>query len=137
MDAWTGFGTFSLSITGLAHFSRPSFAEFGWALVIGGCRPVAGIAIRRLALVLRPHVEQRVLLALPAAGLLIGGLAVGYAGMAMGIGAMSAVMLTLPLSSVLLATLLLLSAGLAVMPLVIVAVVVAYVLSARLSPGGS
>jgi H+/Cl- antiporter ClcA len=51
--------------------------------------------------------------------------------MAMGIGAMCAVMLRLPLTSVLLAPLLLSSDGVAVMPLVIVAVVVAYVLSAR------
>jgi H+/Cl- antiporter ClcA len=55
-------------------------------------------------------------------------------GVAMGIGAMSVVMLRLPLTSVLLATLLLASDGLAVMPLVIVAVVVAYVVSARLTP---
>jgi H+/Cl- antiporter ClcA len=55
-------------------------------------------------------------------------------GVAMGIGAMSVVMLRLPLTSVLLASLLLASDGLAVMPLVIVAVVVAYVLSARLAP---
>ncbi len=55
-------------------------------------------------------------------------------GVAMGIGAMCAVMLTLPLTSVLLATLLLASDGLAVMPLVIVAVVVAYVASARIAP---
>jgi hypothetical protein len=52
----------------------------------------------------------------------------------MGIGAMAAVMLNLPLTSVLLATLLLASDGLAVMPLVIVAVVVAYVASARIAP---
>ena len=58
-------------------------------------------------------------------------------GVAMGIGAMCAVMLRLPLTSVLLATLLLYSDGLAVMPLVIVAVVVAYVLSARLAPAPS
>ena len=44
---------------------------------------------------------------------------------AMGIGAMSVVMLTLPLTSVLLATALLASDGLAVTPVVIVAVVVA------------
>ena len=56
------------------------------------------------------------------------------AGVAMGIGAMSAVMLTLPLTSVLLATLILGSDGLAVMPLAIVSVIVAYVASARLAP---
>jgi H+/Cl- antiporter ClcA len=53
---------------------------------------------------------------------------------AMGLGAMSVVMLTLPLTSVLLATLLLASDGLAVMPLVIVAVVVAHVAAAHLAP---
>jgi H+/Cl- antiporter ClcA len=51
-------------------------------------------------------------------------------GVAMGIGAMCTVMLRLPFTSVLLATLLLYSDGLAVMPLVIVAVVVAYVVAA-------
>jgi H+/Cl- antiporter ClcA len=56
------------------------------------------------------------------------------AGMAMGIGAMCAVMVRLPLTSVLVATLLLYSDGVAVMPLVIVAVVVAYVFSARFAP---
>jgi len=55
-------------------------------------------------------------------------------GVAMGIGAMTVVMLRLPLTSVLLATLLLSSDGLQVMPLAIVAVVVAYVVSARLTP---
>ncbi|MER7948576.1 chloride channel protein [Streptomyces sp. NPDC096079] len=53
---------------------------------------------------------------------------------AMGIGGMSVTMLGLPLTSVLLATLLLGSQGLTVMPLVIVTVVVAYVVSKRLSP---
>ena len=52
----------------------------------------------------------------------------------MGIGAMSAVLLRLPFTSVLLATLLLSSDGLQVMPLAIVAVVVAYVASARFVP---
>ena len=55
-------------------------------------------------------------------------------GVAMGIGAMSAVMLRLPLTSVLLATVLLSSDALAVTPVAIVAVVVAYVTSARLAP---
>ena len=55
-------------------------------------------------------------------------------GVAMGIGAMTVVMLRLPLTSVLLVTLLLSSDALQVMPLAIVAVVVAYVASARLAP---
>jgi len=70
-----------------------------------------------------------------------GGLALSHAagltmvaGTAMGIGAMCAVMLRLPITAVLLATLLFFSDGLAVMSLVIVAVVVAYVSSAWLIP---
>ncbi|WP_436846975.1 chloride channel protein [Streptomyces atratus] len=55
------------------------------------------------------------------------------AGFAMGIGAMCAAMLKLPMTSVLLATLLLGSPGLTVMPLVILSVVVAYVVSLRLA----
>jgi hypothetical protein len=53
---------------------------------------------------------------------------------AMGIGAMTAVLLRLPLTSVLLATLLLGADGLGAMPVVIVAVVVAFVISAWFVP---
>jgi hypothetical protein len=56
------------------------------------------------------------------------------AGAAMGIGAMTVAMLGLPMTSVLLTTLFLSADGLALTPLVIVAVVVAYVASARLTP---
>lgn len=56
------------------------------------------------------------------------------AGFAMGIGAMSAAMLGLPMVSVLLATLLIGAEGLTVMPLVIVTVVVTYVATAKLTP---
>jgi hypothetical protein len=73
-----------------------------------------------------------------------GGLAMSHlpglplvAGVAMGIGAMCVVMLRLPLTSVLLATLLLFADGLAVMPLVIVAVVVAHVAAAWLAPASA
>ncbi len=53
---------------------------------------------------------------------------------AMGMGAACAAMLRLPLTSVLLATLILGTDGLTVMPLVIVAVTVSYVVTARLTP---
>jgi H+/Cl- antiporter ClcA len=53
---------------------------------------------------------------------------------AMGLAATCAAMLQLPLTSVLLATLMLGADGLTVMPLVIVAVTVSYVASARLTP---
>ncbi len=56
------------------------------------------------------------------------------AGVAMGIGAMSVAMLGLPLTSVLLTTLFLQADAASLTPLVIVTVVVAYVVSARLVP---
>ena len=56
------------------------------------------------------------------------------AGVAMGIGALTASMLGLPLTSVLLATVFLQADGLALTPLVIVAVAVSYVTTARLAP---
>jgi hypothetical protein len=56
------------------------------------------------------------------------------AGVAMGIGAMTAVMLGLPLTAVLLASVFVAADGLALVPLIIVAVCVAYVVSARLTP---
>jgi H+/Cl- antiporter ClcA len=214
LDAWTGLGTFSLAIPNLPNVGTPDIAEFGWALAIGVLAALCGSGIRWLALLLRPHVERRIMLLTPLAGLAVAGLAIAFAaatgksssevlfsgqealgplithsagytvgalllllackglaystslssfrggpvfpsmflgaaggmvlshlaglplvpGVAMGIGAMCAVMLRLPMTSLLLATLLLSSDGLAVMPLVIVAVVVAYVASARLAP---
>jgi H+/Cl- antiporter ClcA len=214
LDAWTGLGTFSLAIPGLPHAGSPTGAEFLWALAIGVMAVPIGSGIRWLGLFLRPHVERRMLLVTPAAGLAVAGLAIAFAagtgkgssevlfsgqsalgpfisnsasytvgalllllvckgiaygvslsgfrggptfpamflgavggvalshlpglplvyGVAMGIGAMTVVMLRLPLTSVLLATLLLSSDGLQVMPLAIVAVVVAYVASARFTP---
>jgi H+/Cl- antiporter ClcA len=214
LDAWTGLGTFSLRIGHLPHVGHPNITEFAWAVAIGLAAALLGTAIRRFGRLVRPHVERRLLIVTPIAGLAIAGLAIAYAAgsgrsssevlfsgqsalpsliahasgytvgalllllackslaygislgafrggpvfpslfigaagglaishlpgltmvaaMAMGIGAMCAVMLRLPLTSVLLATLLLYSDGVAVMPLVIVAVVVAYVGSAWLAP---
>jgi H+/Cl- antiporter ClcA len=214
LDSLTGFGTFSLAITGLPTFGQPTAVMFLWALVFGVAAAFLGRAIQMLALAVRPHVERRMLAFMPAIGLLVAGLAVGFGqatdksssevlfsgqsalpglvanaaewsvgallllvackslayalslssfrggpvfpsmfigaaagiaashlpgltlvpAVAMGIGAMCTAMLTLPLTATLLATLLLGTDGLNVMPLVIVAVVVAYVTSARLAP---
>jgi hypothetical protein len=63
----------------------------------------------------------------------LGGLPM-IAGVAMGIGAMAVTMLGLPLTSVLLTAVFLADDGITLTPLIIVAVVVAYVASARLGP---
>src|SRR5580698_7090078 len=78
LDSLTGLGTFSLSVPGLPHFARPDIAEFGWALVIGLAAAIVGTAIHWLGLLLRPHVERRMLLLTPVVGLIIGGLALVY-----------------------------------------------------------
>jgi H+/Cl- antiporter ClcA len=214
LDAWTGWGTFSLAIPGLPHVGSPTGAEFLWAIVIGVAATLVGSGIRWLGKRLQPYSLRTPPLAAVVAGLIVAGLAIAYAegagkstsdvlfsgqnqlgplithsasytvgalllllvckglaygvslssfrggpvfpslfigavggmamshlpgltlvaGVAMGMGAMCAVMLTLPLTSVLLATLLLYSDGITVMPLVIVSVVVAYVGAARLAP---
>ena len=79
LDNWTGLGTFSLAIPGLPHFGQVTVAEFGWALVIGIAAAPVGAGIRWLGRVLHPYAERWTLLLLPAAGLIIGGLAVIYA----------------------------------------------------------
>ena len=213
LDAWTGFGTFSLAVPNVPPFATPDGAEFLWALGIGVAAAALGTAIRILALLLRPIVERRMLLT-PVVGLAVGGLAIAFAegsdrsssevlfsgqnalpslienaetwtvgalvllivckglaysaclssfrggpifpalflgaaggialshlpglpmiaGAGMGIGALTSVMLGLPLTAVLVVTVLLPADGLALTPLVVVAVAVSYVTSARLAP---
>ena len=79
LDSLTGLGAVSLAIPDLPHFARPDIAEFGWALVIGVAAALVGTGIRWLALYLQPHVEHRILLATPAIGLAVAGLAIAYA----------------------------------------------------------
>ena len=214
LDSWTGFGTFSLALPDLPAFPRPDVAQFLWAPVIGVTAAVLVAVIRWIAVPLRAPVERRVIVAAPVVGMVIAGLAIGYAqltghhvsdvlfsgedqlpglvssaadytvgallllllckslayagslvafrggptfpsifigaaggivlshlpglplvpAIGMGIGAMCAAMLQLPLTSVLLTTILLGADGITVMPLVIVAVTVSYVASARLMP---
>ena len=213
LDAWSGYGTFSLNIGPIPHFGSPTGAEFLWAIGIGVVAALLGAAIKRGALALQPVVERRKVLLTPALGLVVAVLAIVFfeitgkpssyvlfsgqsalptlvqhaatwsagalvalvlckgaaysvslsgfrggpvfpgifiggafgialshlpglpmiAGVGMGIGAMTVAMLGLPLVSVLLAVLLLAADGIALMPLIIVAVVVSYVVSAHLA----
>ena len=214
LDAWTGFGTFSLAIPHLPAFTTPTASEFAWAIAIGVAAAVIGAVIKPVARRLQDLVERRtvpltavmgIVVALAAmifaaltvhgsslvlfsgqdqlpslvenagtfsVGALVllvackgiaytaslssfrggpifpsmfigaaGGIALSHlpglpmvAGVAMGIGAMTAVMLGLPLTAVLLASVFMAADGLALVPLIIVAVCVAYVVSAHLAP---
>jgi len=214
LGAWSGLGTFSLTIPDLPKAGHPNVAQFLWALAIGVLAALLATGIRRLALFLRPFVERRMVLVTPVAGLAVAGLAIAFAegtgksssevlfsgqdalgpfvnsaatytaaavvlliackglaysismsgfrggpifpaiflgaaggvalshlpglplvpAVAVGIGAMTAAMLNLPLTAALLAALLLGTDGIEVLPLVIVGVAVAYVVSARINP---
>ncbi len=214
LNAWTGFGTFSLAIPDIPTVGAPTVGQFGWAIVIGILAALLGAAITRIALRLQAIVERRMVLLMPVVGLGIGvsvfvfatltdkptddvlfsgqdslaplidsaaswtvgallllivckslayslalssfrggpvfpGMFIGaaggvllsnlpglpmIAGVAMGIGAMTVAMLNLPLVSVLLVVLFLQADGLALTPVVIVAVVASYVVSAHLRP---
>jgi chloride channel protein, CIC family len=79
LDHLTGLGTFSLAIPGLPHVGSPTGAEFLWALAVGVMAALAGSGIRWLGLFLRPYVERRMLLATPAVGLAVAGLAIAFA----------------------------------------------------------
>ncbi len=79
LRSWTGLGTFSLAIPHIPAVGRPDIAEFGWALAIGLMAAALGCGIRWLALVLRPEIERRMLLATPALGLAVAGLAIAFA----------------------------------------------------------
>ena len=209
LNAWTGYGTFSLTVPDLPAAARLDVAQIGWALAIGLAAAVVSFGIKRLALFIRPHVERRLLLLTPLAGLAVAGLAIAFgegtgkpsstvlfsgqtaltpllenaatytvgalvllivckglaysislssfrggptfpgmfigaaggialshlpglpmiAGAAIGIGAMTAGMLQLPITAVLLTTLFLGTDGIKTMPLIIVAVVASFVLS--------
>ncbi|WP_042365655.1 chloride channel protein [Streptacidiphilus neutrinimicus] len=78
LDRWTGYGTFSLAIPHIPSFTTPDAAEFLWAVVIGLVAAFLGSGIRRLALLLQPRVERRILLLTPAAGLAVAGCAVAF-----------------------------------------------------------
>ena len=214
LNSWTGFGDFSLAVPDIPTFTTPDVAEFFWAVGIGIAAAVLGSGIRRLALLLQPVVERRMVLLTPVAGMAVAGLAIVFgewsdesasqvlfsgqtalpalieqaeswtvgalvllvvckslaygvslsafrggptfpgmyigavggialshlpglpmiAGVAMGIGAMTVAMLGFPLTSVLIVAVLLQADAIALTPLVIVAVVVSYVTSARLGP---
>jgi len=216
LDDWTGFGTFSLSISDIPSAGAPTIAQFFWAIAIGLLAALLGAVIKRSGLILQPIVERRMIVLMPLVGLGIGlvvwvfvaatdrtasdvlfsgqgqlpslisdatdwtvgallllvickslayGLALSsfrggpvfpamfigaaggillshlpglpmIAGAAMGIGAMTVAMLGLPLVSVLLVVLFLQADSLELTPVVIVAVAVSYIASARLSPPG-
>ncbi|MFF4248690.1 chloride channel protein [Streptomyces sp. NPDC001822] len=79
LGSWTGLGTYSLTLPHVPHTPQPTFAEFGWALVLGVAAALAGTGIKRLSLSLRDRVAQRRVVATVVMGLTVGVLALLYA----------------------------------------------------------
>ncbi|HEY4626785.1 MAG TPA: chloride channel protein, partial [Blastococcus sp.] len=79
LDAWTGRGTFSLTIPDLPSFARPDLAQFAWAVVIGVAAAGLVTVVRRVGGTLRAPVERRILVTAPLVGLGVAGLAIAYA----------------------------------------------------------
>jgi len=79
LDSLTGYGTFSLALPDLPTAGTPTVAEFGWAVVVGLAAAPACVVMRRLAVALSARVRRRPVPATVALGLIIAGLAIGYA----------------------------------------------------------
>jgi H+/Cl- antiporter ClcA len=79
LNELTGLGTLSLAIPGLPRVGSPTVGLFLWAIGIGVLAVPVGLGIRWLGIFLRPHIERRMLLLTPLAGLAIAGLAIAYA----------------------------------------------------------
>jgi H+/Cl- antiporter ClcA len=78
LGSLTGQGTFSLAIPNLPAAARPTFAELGYALLVGLVAPLLCWLIRHGALALRPAVERWVLLLTFGIAMTIAGLAIAY-----------------------------------------------------------
>jgi H+/Cl- antiporter ClcA len=79
LDAWSGLGSFSLSLTSLPPAVPPTLATLAWALVMGAAGALLGWLIRSVGLTLRPLVHRNRVLVTSAFGLGIGLIAMAYA----------------------------------------------------------
>ena len=148
LGSLTGYGTFSLAVPDLPPAAHLNVAQLGWAIAIGAAAAVVCVGIKRSALFVRPHIERLLLVLTPLAGFrggpifpslfvgATGGILLSHlpglpviAGAAIGIGAMVAGMLQLPITAVLITTLFLGTDGVNTMPLTILAVVTSFVLT--------
>ena len=80
MGSWTGLSTsaYALGPVNLPSFARPTFAEFGWVLVFAIAVAAVVWLIVLLARRILPFVKKQPFALLPAAGLVVAGLAIAF-----------------------------------------------------------
>jgi len=80
MGSWTGLSTsaFSIGALTLPKFDRPTVADFGWTILLALAIAAVAWLIMRSARRLHPIMAPRLLIALPAAGVVIAGLAIAF-----------------------------------------------------------
>jgi H+/Cl- antiporter ClcA len=80
MGSWTGLSSsdFALRPLTLPEFARPDVTEFLWTVPLGVAIAAGCVAIFAGARALQPVLERRRFVALPAAGLVVAGLAIAF-----------------------------------------------------------
>lgn len=80
MGSWTGLNTSEVSISPLhlPTFVRPDIADFGWTILLAIAVAVVTFAIFRIARGTHRLAKPRPFLVLPAVGLAVAGLAIGF-----------------------------------------------------------
>jgi H+/Cl- antiporter ClcA len=80
MGSFTGLSTsaYALAPLTLPHFSQPTAAEFGWTIILAVAVTAGCLVVLRLGKALVPVLGTRRFVALPLAGLALGGLAIAF-----------------------------------------------------------
>jgi H+/Cl- antiporter ClcA len=80
MGSWTGLSSedFALGPLALPDFARPDVAEFAWTIPLAVAVAAVAFAIFTAARALEPLLERRRFVLLPAAGLVVAGLAIAF-----------------------------------------------------------
>jgi len=82
MGSFTGLSSsaYALSALQLPHFGHPDIAEFGWTIALAAAIAVATRVVMSSGLAVSRPVSRRVLLLVPAVGLVVAGLAIAFHG---------------------------------------------------------
>lgn len=80
LGSWTGLSTsaYALGALPLPAFDRPDIADFGWSILLAIAVAVGSFAIIRVGRVVHRVAAPRPFLVLPAAGLVVSGLAIAF-----------------------------------------------------------